>query len=188
MVNTSTKSQTNEEDLRSVKKDDSRAPPDYGYIIFNVILNLLFPERWNIDDVSRYNCFEDGSFVFNDPNHQLFDILLGVNNPQIACTLNELSNKSAGKEVGVLDQMGEKSHFLLDQLSERRIDDLGAKYEFGQLFYIRDKQDNHMTTTPIHINYIRPSKGRFKRNPIPSHFALSVKELAEYKKNFMQAE
>jgi len=67
---------------------------DYGYIIFESILNFLFPERFEngvngvppnfnptLEDtpVPFTSCFEDGSFVFNDPNAGLFKILLGAN-------------------------------------------------------------------------------------------------------------
>ena len=94
--------------------------PDYGYIIFNSILNILFPERSKIGTdlkptLDNTLCFEDGSFVFNDPHHYLFNILAGRNNDpnEQDCKLNEISNFMRVKEIGTLDILQKRSHILL---------------------------------------------------------------------------
>ena len=135
--------------------------PDYGYIIFKQILDRLFPERWNTDEISRVGCFEDGAFVFNDPEHKLFDILLGINNgnDDLKCAVNELKVVKYN-QPGVLDQSGKKSHFLLDQLEQSRLDELNQAYNFSQLFYYkpcdargRPLPLEAMTTKPITLKF-----------------------------------
>ena len=159
--------------------------PDYGYIIFKQILDRLFPERWNTDEISRVGCFEDGSFVFNDPEHKLFDILLGINNEKIddlKCAVNELK-VGKYKQPGVLDQSTQKSHFLLDQLEQRRLHQLNQHYNFSQLFYYKPCDDSGrplpleaMTTMPITLE-LRANR----RDQI--HYELSPKEMQTHNLN-----
>ena len=146
--------------------------PDYGYIIFKQILDRLFPERWNTGEISRVGCFEDGSFVFNDPEHKLFDILLGVNNDNndLKCVVNELKVDKY-KQPGVLDQSIKKSHFLLDQLEQRRLLQLKEQYKFSQLFYYKPpEQSAAMTTMPITLELRANRRGQI-------HYELSPKEM-----------
>ena len=124
---------------------------DYGYIIFESILNFLFPERFKngvngvlpnfnptLEDTSVpfTSCFEDGSFVFNDPNAGLFKILLGANDRgdiDPSCRLNE--TKKWKHTSGTLDKLSLESHMLLNQLDGKASQEISKKWKVFQLTY-----------------------------------------------------
>ena len=127
---------------------DDETEKEYGYSIFWVILNTLFPERFrNGKDVSINpnsenftRCFEDGGFVFNDVNHGLFNILLGANynseiveNGNPSCRVNETTKKDWKHKTGTFDKLESKSHFLLDQMIRERSERTAQEYDVFQL-------------------------------------------------------
>jgi hypothetical protein len=120
---------------------------DYGYTIFNAMLEYLFPNRrvngitaetpnLNPGDENFTNCFEDGGFVFNDPSHKLFNILLGANSDgETDCRLNELSSKNAKSIYGTLDILQTTSHMLINYIGDLRQQNLSQNWNIYQLGY-----------------------------------------------------
>ena len=144
----STKEMTESQGETKTSTYDNETEKEYGYSIFWVILNTLFPERFrngidvsinpNSDNFTR--CFEDGGFVFNDVNHGLFNILLGANyNSEIVddseppCRMNETLKKGWKHKTGTFDKLERKTHFLLDQLWKKRSEQIAREYEIFQL-------------------------------------------------------
>ena len=124
---------------------------DYGYIIFNTMLKYFFPNREKNGDLGEPNldyanvenftsCFEDGAFVFNDPEHKLFDILLGANTSGSKCRLNELGSKKYSRsKYGSLDILKKTSHMIINDLTVERKRVLNGDWNIYQLAY------NHTT-------------------------------------------
>lgn len=122
---------------------------DYGYVIFTTILNVLFPNRnkngvidgtpdFDFNSTNFTNCFEDGSFVFNDPDHKLFNILLGANTGSElrTCRLNERVTKNTKDPTsGSFDTLKNTTHMLLNELSDTRKEQINRKWKISHLAY-----------------------------------------------------
>tara|TARA_B110000858_G_scaffold21586_1_gene21768 strand:- start:8476 stop:10059 length:1584 start_codon:yes stop_codon:yes gene_type:complete len=148
---------------------------DYGYVIFTTILNVLFPNRnkngvidgtpdFDINSTNFTNCFEDGSFVFNDPSHKLFNILLGANTDEElrTCRLNEsVVANTKDPLTGSFDVLRSTSHMLLNQLSDERKDQINIKWKISQLAY--DHNNIPGTSTKEKAVYVKKKIKKIKR-------------------------
>ena len=148
---------------------------DYGYVIFTTILNVLFPNRnkngvidgtpdFDINSTNFTNCFEDGSFVFNDPSHKLFNILLGANTDEElrTCRLNEsVVANTKDPLTGSFDVFRSTSHMLLNQLSDERKDQINIKWKISQLAY--DHNNIPGTSTKEKAVYVKKKIKKIKR-------------------------
>lgn len=143
-------SQEEKQALKRVDGDrkEMEEEKEYGYTIFWVILNRLFPERFNDKGSINPNseiftrCFEDGGLVFNDVEHGLFNILLGANNNSElvsngdpVCRMNETTGKGWKDSTGTFGKLKKKSHFLLDQISNERSGKIDGEYVIFQLVH-----------------------------------------------------